>query len=275
MAGRDLLAPVEQIAVEERRAVLDREVHGVEVVLVEDDGDALVEQLVEHAVAQQGRGVEQLSERLGPRPDQHGREALRVEIDVIARERPPDEVVGILQERVAHDRRDVGAPLGQRGGVPRRIGIGHRREVGNVVVVVAGEQLVGAGAADRDLVAGRLHGLHQHPVHVVGDGVHRRVVIAHQLAQVGQEVRRVDGNLGVAHAELAHHQLHHVPLLVARVGVHDGEAVHVVAKLALGDRDQRRRIDAARQQKASGTSARRRSSTERVSRSCVPATASS
>ena len=55
------------------------------------------------------------------------------------------------------------------------------------------------------------------------------------------------GICGVPHAHLAHHQLHHVPFLVAGVGVHDGEAVHVVAKLALGDGDQRRRIDAARQ----------------------------
>ena len=109
MAGRDLLAPVEQIGVEVGRAVLDREVHGVEIVVVEDDRDALVKQLVGHAVAQQGRGVDTLSERLA-----HGRtsmadEALGVEIDVIARERPADEVVGILQKRIAHDRRDVRA----------------------------------------------------------------------------------------------------------------------------------------------------------------------
>ena len=41
------------VAVQERRAVLDRVVHGVQVVLVQDHRHRLGEQLVEHAVAQQ------------------------------------------------------------------------------------------------------------------------------------------------------------------------------------------------------------------------------
>ena len=154
------------------------------------------------------------------------------------------EVVRVLQEGVAHDRRDVLPPVGN-GLVEQRLDAVHVVQVGEVVVVVAREQLVGGGSAHGDAVAVLVDRLHQQPVHEVGDRVERRVVVADQLAQLRQEAVGVGGDGRVAHAQLALRVLDHVLLLVALVFVDDREAVDVVVEDVLGDRDQRHRVHAA------------------------------
>ena len=155
-----------------------------------------------------------------------------------------DEVVGVLEERVANDRRDVLLPVVDRAPEECLV-VAHVIEVGEVVVVVAREQLVRGRPADRDAVPVLVDRLHQEPVHEVGDRVERGVVVAHKLAQLGEEVALVGGNRGVAHAEHLLGVLDHVVLLVALVLVDDREAVHVVVENVLGDRDERHRVDPA------------------------------
>ena len=118
-------------------------------------------------------------------------------------------------------------------------------EIGVVVVVITAEQLVGTGAADRDAVAVLGDALHQLPLHVIGDGIDRRVVLAHQDAQLVEKPVGLEVYGGVAQLERGDGVLDHLALLVALVGVHDGEAVHVIVENILRNTNQRIGIDPA------------------------------
>jgi hypothetical protein len=164
---------LEERPVQERRAVLDREAHRVEVVLVQDHRDRLVEELVEHPVAKQVAGEGGLVEALVERRRQVAAELVRAQVDVVAEARIAHEALGVGEVRIAHQRRDVRAPRGERDRVERDLA-----QVEEVVVVIAAEELVRGRTADRHLVARPVNRLHQEPVDVVGDRRDRRVVVA-------------------------------------------------------------------------------------------------
>jgi hypothetical protein len=52
MPARDGIAEIEQLAIEERRAILDRVEHRVQIVFVQNHAHRLVEHFVHHAIAQ-------------------------------------------------------------------------------------------------------------------------------------------------------------------------------------------------------------------------------
>ncbi len=62
---------------------------------MQDDRHRLLEELVEHAVAQQMRTIALLAEGLLPRKLQIGRKSFRLEEDVVAERRIVDEQVGL------------------------------------------------------------------------------------------------------------------------------------------------------------------------------------
>ncbi len=115
MRGRNAVAELEQAAVKKRRPVLDREIHRVEVVFVQDDRHGLVKHLVHHPVSQQrARRIDVLAKILAERRHKILREVIVVEKDVLAKIRIVAKQVGIGEIRIADRWLDILLPCGQR-----------------------------------------------------------------------------------------------------------------------------------------------------------------
>ena len=203
---------------------------------MQDHRDGLVEELVQHPVAQQVVRESLLREGLLESDPQERRELVGVEIDVFSPAGVLAEVVGILQERVPDHWLHVRRPSRPRG--PGQRCFSDLVEVGEVVVVIPTEQLVRGGTADRDAVALLGNRLHQPPVCVVADRENRGIVVAHQLAEATEKVGLLEADPGVTNVEFRHRVVDHLLFLIALILVDDGETVDVVVEDPLGDADQ-------------------------------------
>ena len=121
MPGRDAVGELDQCPVEEGRAVLDREVHRVEVVLVQDHRHRLVQQLVQHAVAQEVGRVALFGERLGPWRSQSKPQARRRRGRCGRGSRRRGRTGRVAEVGVAHERPHVPLPRCERAGVERLV----------------------------------------------------------------------------------------------------------------------------------------------------------
>ena len=128
-------------------------------------------------------------------------------------------------------------PACKRTRVKQKV-VGNFGKMGEMVVVVAAEQFIGGSSTDRNAVTGLGNGLLKRPLCVVSDGEYRRVMLINELSQAVEKTIGANRHLGVPDTELANRKVDHVFFFVARIGVHDSEAVHIETEDAACNTDQ-------------------------------------
>ncbi len=244
VAGRNAVAELAQIAIEERRTILDRKVHRVQIVLVQHRWNRLLEEFIQHTIAQQSIRVRDFGERLRPVRLQERRELVAVHENVVTEVRILHERIRILQERITHDRPHSSHPARLGGFVRRPLAV----DLGKMkreVIVIARVQLVRCSTTDRNSVAFARNGLHQKPMREIADCAYRRIMVRHQVAHLGKEPAGVDRDVRMPNVKLANRLLDNVLLLVTRVCIDNGEPMDVVVEDVLGDANYGIRVDAA------------------------------